>query len=81
MSVAAKAYEFITSKLDSGYTIHITTALKTTEVTPKTAAKWAKAGNALFKLSTSGDLMMASGRKFVAIATPSMAFVQINAYA
>lgn len=79
MSAAAKAYEFITSKIAAGHTIRITTALKTTEVTPKTAAKWAKAGNTLFKMSASGDLMIASGSKFLTIATPSITLVQITA--
>ena len=80
MSAATKAHEFITSKIAEGYTIHISTALKTIEVTPKTVASWAKSGHTLFKISGSGDLMIASGKKFLTIATPSMSLVRITAH-
>lgn len=52
--------------LNTGKTVYISTATRTTKITPKTYANWEKSGHELLKAS--GDSMyMASGRNFVCI--------------
>ena len=52
--------------IESGKTVFITTATRSTKITPKTLKTWQKAGNTLLK-AAGNSMYMASGNKFVCI--------------
>ena len=63
---AAAVFDAIHERLDSGCTILVATAMRTTKITPTTAARWDRNGDQLFKAS-GASLYMTSGRSFVCI--------------
>jgi hypothetical protein len=63
---AADRLAEINAALAAGRTVFICTYTRATQITAKTAAKWAAAGTPLFKL-IGESLYMASGRKFACI--------------
>jgi hypothetical protein len=63
---AAEKIGKIVETIKSGHTVYVTTATRSTKITPNTLKKWDEAGHELFRAS--GDSMyMASGNKFVCI--------------
>ena len=60
---AAETLAWITDALASGKTIYVSTALRHTKITPKTAAQFAAANHPLFKASAT-SLYMAVGRRY-----------------
>ena len=60
---AQETFDKIQAWLASGKTVFVATALRTTKITPKTAAKWKANGHTLFKVSGS-SLYMAAGNRF-----------------
>ena len=79
MTPAQKAYEFIMSSLNGGLSVYITTAYTSKRITPKTFAKWEQSGHKLFKIDSTGHLVIASGKNYNSIATPSVVLVSIKA--
>ncbi len=77
-SAGAGALNFINATLASGRTVHISTMTRVTAVSPKTAARWAKNGHELFKVSN-GDLFIASGRSFLRLTSGATVLVGISA--
>lgn len=75
----ARALDFIGRALADGRTIHVATMTRITAVTPKTARRWAESGHDLFRLSTGGDLLMASGRSYVRLTAGAIVLVGITA--
>ena len=73
------ALEFINYALSTKRTVYIHTCSRITKVSPATVKTWAKAGNTLFKLADDGGLLMASGKNFVRLSTPTMMLVGITA--
>lgn len=67
-ATAADKLSGITAALASGATVYVATMTRTTEVTAKFAAKWAKdlPARPLFKVSGT-SLYMSSGRKYLCI--------------
>lgn len=59
----AELLSWITESLDSGKTVYVSTALRTTKVTPKTAQQFTKAGRPIFRAS-SKSLYMAVGSRY-----------------
>lgn len=59
----AELLSWITESLDSGKTVYISTALRTTKVTPKTAQQFMKVGRPIFRASDK-SLYMAVGRRY-----------------
>lgn len=60
---AQQKLEMIQSHINAGRTVFVSTALKSTRITPRTFANWARLGHELFKVK--GDtLYMARGRSF-----------------
>jgi hypothetical protein len=78
MTKAQQMLEFIESGLANGATIHVCTPLRTTAISPKTAAKWKAANNQLFKIDAEGNLRMASGNNFVIISYPTIPLVAVK---
>lgn len=66
MNVAQAKLDAINGALAEGRTVYVRSALKAWKVTPKTAERWKKAGNQMFKVSGE-SLYMASGSKWVCI--------------
>jgi len=60
---AAETLAWITDALASGKTIYVSTALRHTRITPKTAAQFAAAGRPLFKADDK-SLYMSVGRHY-----------------
>lgn len=52
--------------IKSGKTIYISTATRSTKITPKTLNNWEKSGHTLLK-AVGKNMFMASGNKFVCI--------------
>lgn len=67
MTTPESKLEWINERIAEGRTVYVTTQTKSTKITPKTVATWAKAGNDLIKVDGTGSLVMASGRNFVSI--------------
>ena len=63
MKNPAETLAWITDALASGQTIYVSTALRHTKITPKTAARFAAANHPLFKASDK-SLYMAVGRRY-----------------
>ena len=70
---------FIQMAIASGRTVYLTNAMKSIAISPRTIASWNKAGNTLFKLTPSGDLLMASGSAFVRITSGSIVLMKVTA--
>ena len=60
---AAETLARITDALASGQTIYVSTALRHTKITPKTAQQFADAGRPLFKADDK-SLYMSVGRRY-----------------
>ena len=63
----AEKLAWIDRRIAAGDTVYVTTYTRSTEITPKVAARFAKAGAALFKVDSTDSLFMARGNKFVCI--------------
>ncbi len=59
----AELLSWITESLDSGKTVYVSTALRTTKVTPKTAQQFTEVGRPIFRASNK-SLYMAVGRRY-----------------
>jgi len=79
MTKAQQMLEFIEQQIAKGRTIHISTHLHTTAITPKTHNKFKSAGHTLLKIDAEGNLRMASGKNFNIICFPEIALVQVKA--
>lgn len=75
---ATKALEWINERIAEKKTVYISTATKVMPVSPKTIKTWEKSGNTLFKVTENG-LVMASGKNFFLIASPTGALCKISA--
>ena len=60
---SAELLSWITESLESGKTVYVSTALRTTKVTPKTAQQFMKVGRPIFRASDK-SLYMAVGRRY-----------------
>ena len=80
MTKAEKAFDFITTKIADGHTVMVATAMKATQITPKTFAKFVEADHPLFKIGNDGCLYMAEGKKYVCIAYEDMILARISAF-
>lgn len=58
---------WIERRLAEGSTVYVSTYTRATKVTPKVAARWAKAGHDLFRVDAGDSLYMARGSRFVCI--------------
>ena len=79
MTKAQQMLEFIEQQIENGCTIHISTPLRTTAITPKTHKKFKSAGHTLLKIDTEGNLRLASGKNFNIICYPEISLVQVKA--
>lgn len=62
---AKEVLSWIESRISEGRTVYIATALKITEISPKTFNKWQDSGLKLFKVSNDGkDLFIARGKNY-----------------
>ena len=77
-NTSEKALAFINDALASDRTVYVSTMLRVTAISPKTAKKWTDANRQLFKLTDDG-LRMANGKSYVLIATSSMMLVGLRA--
>lgn len=59
----AELLTWITDALESGKTVYVSTALRVTKVTPKTAQQFLKTGRPVFRASDK-SLYMAVGRRY-----------------
>ena len=63
---ATEKLDLITSALDLGKTVYLTTYTRATKITPKNAMRWNAAGRPIVKVSRDGSsLWLASGRSYV----------------
>jgi len=74
-----KALAFINEAISKKLTVYVSTMTHITKVSPATVKTWEKAGNTLFKLADDGGLLMASGKNFVRLSTPTMMLVGLTA--
>jgi hypothetical protein len=77
----AQALAFIQSKIAAGRTVAITTATRSTQITPKTYAKWETSGTPLFKLTSGGDLKMYEGGSYVFVTQGTTPLAKISSFA
>jgi hypothetical protein len=77
----AQALAFIKSKIAAGRTVAITTATRSTQITPKTYAKWETSGTPLFKLTSGGDLQMYEGGSYVFVTQGTTPLAKISSFA
>ena len=63
-TTAHEKLTWIEDRLAEGKTVYICTYTRATKITPKTAARWAAAGNILIKVDASGSLVMARGHHY-----------------
>ena len=77
----AQALAFIKSKIAAGRTVAITTATRSTQITPKTYAKWEESGTPLFKLTSGGDLKMYEGGSYVFVTQGTTPLAKISSFA
>lgn len=61
---AAEKLAWIKERLAGNMTVYVCTYTRATKITPKTAARWADAGRDLFKIDSTGSLMMAVGNRY-----------------
>lgn len=54
----------INEALAAGHTVYISTALSCTKITPRTAERWAKAGQDLFRVDSRGSLLLRAGKRW-----------------
>lgn len=74
-----KALAFINEAISKKLTVYVSSTTRATKISPATVKSWAKSGHTLFKLAEDGGLLMASGKNFVRIATPTMMLVGLTA--
>lgn len=58
---------WIREQLAAGLTVYVCTYTRATKITPKTAKRWADSGIDLFKVDSTGALVMARGRRYDSI--------------
>lgn len=81
MTKAQQMLQFIEDQISNGRTIHISTPLRTTAITPKIHKRFKSAGHALLKIDAQGNLRIASGNKFNIICYPEIVLVHVKAIA
>ena len=59
--------DWIIARITEGRTVYVTTALRSTAISPKTFNNWASKGTDIVKVGKDGSLLMAEGRKYVNI--------------
>jgi len=59
--------DWIQQRLAEGMTVMVASYGHATKVTPKTAKRWAEAERPLFKVDSTGTLLMARGKHYDAI--------------
>jgi hypothetical protein len=74
-----KALAFIDEAISKKLTVYIHTQTRITKISPSTVKSWTKKGDTLFKLADDGGLLMASGKNFVRLSTPSSMLVGLTA--
>ena len=79
-TTGAKALTFINEAISKKLTVYVSSMTHATKVSPATVKTWSKSGNTLFKPAEDGGLLMASGKNFVRIATPTMMLVGLTAH-
>lgn len=79
MSKATDALEYIKNSIASGKTVYVTAGHRTTKVTPKAYAKWEASGKPLFKISSDGALLMASGSSYVRLTLADEMLARVTA--
>lgn len=80
MTKAQKAFDFITDRINNGFTVMISNHMKSTQVSPKTFAAFADAGKPFVKIGKDGGLYMVEGGKYVCIAHEDMILNRISAF-
>ena len=80
MTKAQKAFDFITDRINNGFTVMISNHMKSTQVSPKTFAGFAEAGKPFVKIGKDGDLYMVENGKYVCIATKDIILNRISAF-
>jgi len=78
-TTGAKALAFINEAISKKLTVYVSSMSHATKVSPATIKSWAKSGHTLFKLADDGGLLMASGKNFVRLSTPTMMLVGLTA--
>ena len=79
MSKATDALEYIKNSIASGKTVYVTAGNRTTKVTPQSYAKWEASGKPLFKISSDGALLMASGSSYVRLTLADEMLARVTA--
>ena len=79
MSKATDALEYIKNSIASGKTVYVTAGNRTTKVTPQAYAKWEASGKPLFKISSDGALLMASGSSYVRLTLADEMLARVTA--
>lgn len=64
MKKATEKLDWITKRLAENMTVYVSTTLKTVKITSKTAQRFVDAGHDLFKIDSTGSLLMARGRHY-----------------
>lgn len=71
-TLAEQKLEFINTALQQGKTVFISTAYRTTKITPKTAKKFEDANIELFKIDSVGDLCIRAGKRYNCFCTKNV---------
>lgn len=71
MTIASKAYEFIKSAHADGRNVIVSTYLKHTRYSPKHST--------MFKIASDGSLLVARGKNWDCLATPTHCLVKLTA--
>lgn len=77
-AAGVEMFNAIDGAIRAGKTVYLHTMTRTTVITPKTYAKWADGPAPLFRVSPRGELSMASGKRYVCIATATAPLVGIT---
>jgi hypothetical protein len=79
MSKATDALDYIKSSIANGKTVYVQAGSRTTKITPQTYAKWEASGRPLFKMSSDGALLMASGSSYVRLTLADEMLARVSA--
>jgi hypothetical protein len=79
MSKATDALDYIKSSIANGKTVYVQAGSRTTKITPQTYAKWEASGRPLFKMSSDGALLMASGSAYVRLTLADEMLARVSA--